>query len=259
MIFSPDSVRLTFAEAGRGVWRSGGTKDAWIHRKAVPYMIIAQPTEGRYKIGCGGGTAELIPAGEAFLTAPNVSLTIEHLCNPRTGRMKYRYVHFNFIIFDAINLASLFELPLRVDGKWAGRFGRIADKMYAVQNSSGAQSMNSIALLNEMAFSLLRLLLEYLESIKIVPNMDPAIMRLIPVLEYARRHLDRKFEVANLARRANLSVPRFHSEFKRLFGDSPLEHLRKMRLSKASDLLRSSSSPSIHQSGIRRDPATRCI
>ena len=241
MIFSTDSVRLTFVEPGNGEWRIL-RKDNSIHRKAVPYIIIAQPTEGQYRIACGGGHAELIRTGEAFLTAPNFPLVIEHLLNPKTKRMKSRWIHFNFVVFDAIGLASLFEeLPLRVESRWAEQFGEIAGKMSAIRQSTESQSLKSVAQINELAFSLLRVLLEYLESKGIAPQINPGIMRLLPVLEYARRHPDQKLEVAALAKKVNLSVPRFHAEFKRLFGDSPLDHVRKMRLAKASDMLRSGS------------------
>lgn len=242
MLFSTDSVRLTLVEPGTGEWRIL-RKDNSIHRKAVPYIIIAQPTEGQYRIACGGGHAELIRTGEAFLTAPNLPLVIEHLLNPKTERMKSRWIHFNFVVFDAIGLASLFEeLPLRIESRWAEQFGVIAGKMLTVRQSTESQSIQSVAQMNELAFSLLCLLLKYLESKGITPRINPGIMRLLPVLEYARRHPAQKFEVADLARKANLSVPRFHAEFKRLFGDSPLDHVRKMRLSKASDMLRSGSS-----------------
>ena len=241
MIFSTDSVRLTFVEPGKGEWRIL-RKDNRIHRKAVPHIIIAQPTEGQYRISCGGGNAELISTGEAFLTAPNLPLVIEHLLNPKTERMKSRWIHFNFVVFDAIGLASLFEeLPLRVEKRWAEQFGVIAGKMLSVRQSTDSRSIQSVAQMNELAFSLLRLLLEYLADKRITPRINPGIMRLLPVLEYARRHPDQKLEVADLAKKANLSVPRFHAEFKRLFGDSPLEHVRKMRLAKASDMLRSGS------------------
>lgn len=237
MIFSTDDVRLTFAESGKGEWENSGNVNR-IHRKAVPYIIIAQPTEGQYRIECGNGRAVLIKTGEAFLSAPNVPLAIEHICDSRSERMKSRWIHFNFVVFNAINLASLFDFPMNIEAPWAEKFGEIAEQMVAVQSSADAQSLKSTARMNELAFSVLYLLIEYLETKKNVPQINPGIMRLLPVLEYARRHLDQKFEVVTLARKVNLSVPRFHFEFKRLFGDSPLDHLRKMRLSKASDMLR---------------------
>ncbi len=244
MLFSTDSIKLTFAEPGRGRWetRNLARGESLVHRKAVPYIIIAQPTEGQYKIKCGDGRSELIRTNEAFLTAPNVPLTIEHHVNPKTGRMISRWIHFNFTVFGAINLASLFELPLRIESGWAEKFGVISEKMMELRRAEDPKSLRTIAKKNELAFSVLHVLLEYLESKGIFPQMNPDMNRLLPVLEYARGHLDRKLEVADLAKRANLSVPRFHAEFKRLFGDSPLDYVRKMRLSKASDLLRSSSS-----------------
>ncbi len=238
MIFSTDSIRLTFAEPGKGIFAD----DGWIHRKAVPYIIIAQPLEGSYTIECGDGRSSEIRTREAFLTAPNVPLAISHHCDPKTKRMVIRWIHFNFTVFDAFSLADLFELPLCVEARWADKFGEITEKMLLAKKSKDSKSLSSAARMNELSFSVLNLLVEYLEGKGISPKMNPDVTRLLPVLEYARRHLDQKLEVADLAKRVNLSVPRFHAEFKRLFGDSPVDHLRKMRLSKSSDMLRSSSS-----------------
>ncbi len=238
MQFSTDSIRLTFADPGRGVM----TNDGWLHRKAVPYIIIAQPLEGSYTIECGDGRSSEIRTREAFLTAPNVPLAISHHCDPKTKRMVIRWIHFNFTVFDAISLADLFALPLCVEARWADKFGEIAEEMLLLKKSGDSKTLSSAARMNELSFSALNLLIEYLEGKGIRPEMNPDVTRMLPVLEFARRHLDRKLEVADLARRANLSVPRFHAEFKRLFGDPPLDHVRKMRLSKASDLLRSGSS-----------------
>ncbi|MHB9139103.1 MAG: helix-turn-helix domain-containing protein [Victivallaceae bacterium] len=242
MLFLTDSVRLTFAEPGKGAWEASG-KTNMVHRKSVPYIIIAQPTAGQYRIECGDGRTALINSGEAFLTAPNMPLMIEHICAPETGMMKSRWIHFNFVLFDAVNLASVFELPLKIESEWAGRFGRIAEKMFAIKhsNSNETHSLKVAVRTNELAFAVLRLLIEYLESRGIAPQINPAIMRLLPALEYARQRPARKLNVAGLAKKAHLSVPRFHAEFKRLFGDSPLSYIRKMRLSIASDMLRSGS------------------
>lgn len=235
MVFSTDSVRLVFAAVGKEIC----VNDGLIHRKAVHCMIIAQATEGKYSIECGDGRSSALKTGEAFLTAPDIPLSIAHHCDPKSGRMTIRWIHFNFNVFDAINLAALFELPLCIEKKWANLFGDIADKMFLVQNSEDAKSLKAAVRINELAFNLLYLLLEFLEGKNISPHLEPGLIRLLPVLEYARRNLGRKLVVADLAKKANLSIPRFHVEFKRLLGDSPLEYVRKMRLSKASEILRS--------------------
>lgn len=242
MFFPTESLRLTFAQPGNRVWNEGDTPGAkFIHRKAVPYIIIAQPTEGEYFIQCGDGTSGLIKPGEAFITPPNIPLSIEHRFNPETRRMAARWIHLNFTVFNAINLASLFKLPLRIERGWAGKFGAISDEMARLGNNADAYFLKTVAGIHNLAFSALHILIEYLEVKGVFPQVSPEMERLLPALEYARANLDRKLDVTTLARKANLSVPRFHAVFKSMFGDAPLCHVRKMRLSKASDLLRTSA------------------
>ena len=235
MIFSIDSFRLTFAEAGKFVM----SKDGFAHCKTVPYIIIAQPVEGHYDIACRDGLSTLIRAGEAFLTSPGEPLSIVHHCDPETQRMVILYAHFNFLVFDAIQIADLYELPLRVERPWAEKFAGVIESMLLVRSSPNPKSLRSLARVSELAFSLLIHLSDFLEGRGILPSLTPGVERLLPAIEYARRHLDRGFEVADLAKKASLSVPRFHAEFKRLMGESPLGYVRKIRLAKALDMLRS--------------------
>jgi len=232
MDIDPGSLRLTFSQAGEGETRS----DGFVHRKTVPYIIVAQATEGRYDVSCAGGPLTRLEEGEAFLTAPGVPLAITHNCRPSAGRMRMRWAHFNFSVFDAVGLASLVELPPRMELPWSERIGRLSGRILALQKAE--PSLASAAKICSLSFEILRELLDFLASKGLSPKLDPGVERLLPSLEFARRSLAAKVEVGDMARRAGLSVPRYHAEFKRRFGETPLEHLRRMRLSKACDLLR---------------------
>ncbi len=234
MDIEASSLKLTFAQAGEGSTRD----DGFIHRKTVPYMIVAQAVEGSYDISCAGGPLARLKTGEAFLSVPGVPLAITHNCDPSTGRMHMRWAHFNFSVFDAVPLSSLIELPPGMEEPWSERIGRLSAKMLAIQRSDQAQSLASASRVSSLAFEILSELLDFLEAKGLKPGFDPGILRLLPALEYARRNLSSKIEVGDMARRAGLSVPRFHAEFKSRFGETPLEHLKKARLSKACGLLR---------------------
>lgn len=236
MIFGPNSIKLTFVQAGGGILH----QDGWVHRKAVPYIIVAQAVEGAYEIEVDGASSVRLEQGEAFLTAPDVPLVITHHCNPQSGMMRMRWVHFNFSVFDALGLASLVKFPVRMEADWADRIGQLSEKILTLQDLDLKKSLNSEVKINTFAFESLSILLDFLESKDLRPEFRPGIERLFPALEYARRNLTDRIEVADLARKVGLSVPRFHVEFKRHFGETPIEHLRKLRLSKACDLLRGS-------------------
>ena len=47
------------------------------------------------------------------------------------------------------------------------------------------------------------------------------MQRLLPSLEFARRHLAERITVGDLAKKVGLSIPQFHAEFKKAYGESP--------------------------------------
>ncbi len=233
MQIRPDSLRMTLLDGGH--FRM--SEDGYVHRKTVPHIIVAQAVEGHYSIVCGDGRSTVLEEGEAFLTPPDLPLTITHHCNPRTGHMEVRWVHFNFIVFNSLNLAGFFELPLRMESGWAGKFGRISPEIVGLKKAGETLSLAQSVRLCEIGFNILRLLFDFLESKGIAPEFGQGTNRMLPALDFARRNLASSIDVPEMARRAGLSVPRFHAEFRRLFGCPPMEYVRRMRLSQACDML----------------------
>jgi len=233
-VLNAQSVRVTFAQGGEGA----APHDACVHKKTLPCIIIAQAVEGHYEIQCGGSPSAVLEPGEAFLTAPGAPLVITHHFARQSGRMRMRWVHLNVSLFDSVDLSALVDFPVRMELPWAERIGCLASRMVAIQRGDSATSLLAAAQVNSLSFEVLSVLLDFLASKGRTPRFDPGMERLLPALEYARRHLADHIVVGDLARKAGLSVPRFHVEFKKHFGESPVDHLRKIRLSKASTLLR---------------------
>jgi len=238
MIFNPDSIRLTFLKAGE----FSMSQDGYVHNKTDPYIIIAQATEGRYSIRCGDGSSADLKTGEAFLTAPNIPLSIMHHCCRKTGKMSALWVHFNFILFDSVNLANFVDLPLRVEREWADRFGKISQELIPLQKSDDFYSLIEAVRLDEIGFRLLCILLEFLEEKGVSVHFNPGIKRMLPALEFARRNMANKIDAGDLAKRAGLSLPHFHVQFKKVFGSSPMDYVRQMRLIQACNILLSGNS-----------------
>ena len=67
--------------------------------------------------------------------------------------------------------------------------------------------------------------------------------RLTPVCEYALAHYAQPITVADLARRAHLSVSHLQREFQRLFGMTPSDYLLRVRLLMARQALERSAAP----------------
>ncbi|ACS81604.1 AraC family transcriptional regulator [Maridesulfovibrio salexigens] len=65
-------------------------------------------------------------------------------------------------------------------------------------------------------------------------NSFSQVARVISIMEGS---YDQKFDVQQLADSANMSVSAFHKAFKEITADSPLQYLKKIRLSRAKDLI----------------------
>lgn len=61
--------------------------------------------------------------------------------------------------------------------------------------------------------------------------------KLIEIIEYIRNHFSDKISVESLATRCNMSTSRFHKEFKNMTGSSPIQFIKRIRLSKARSLI----------------------
>lgn len=233
-VLKSDSVKVPFVKAGAGPIYTDGL----VHKKTVSYIIIAQALEGHYEIQCDGRPSVILEQGEAFLTAPGVPLVITHHFAPKSSKMRMRWIHFNVNVFDSICLSTLVDFPVRMEQPWAEKIGRLSNKIHSIQRRDSATSLYAMVQVNAISFEIISILLEFLESKGIHPKFDPGMQRLLPSLEFARRHLAERITVGDLAKKVGLSIPRFHAEFKMHFAEAPFEHLRKIRLTKACDLLR---------------------
>ena len=74
-------------------------------------------------------------------------------------------------------------------------------------------------------------------------HVQPGGLPLAALDSYIEQHAARPLQVADLARLAGLSVPRFHARFLAETGRTPMEHIRQRRLQLAEQMLLSSDLP----------------
>lgn len=214
-----------------------------VHSKTCPYTILAQATQGRYAIACGDGRRAELAEGEAFLTRANLPLHIVHHGDPRHRfRMRARWIHVHFTLFGALDVTSLLELPLRVTARQCAPFAEVIEALLK-EDSVPDASLGTLARRQELAFRALHLLCELAPLRPDAPELLRQKDRLGPLLTFMQERLAEPLTVADLARRANLSTPRFHVFFRQLMGRSPMEHLKHLRLSEACRLLTTGNDP----------------
>jgi AraC-like DNA-binding protein len=68
-----------------------------------------------------------------------------------------------------------------------------------------------------------------------------AAARIVRTIEYMREHLNESLRAATLAGVANMSLPHYFAQFKRVIGSSPIDYLIKLRMEHARRLLAETS------------------
>ena len=217
--------------------------DGSSHRKTCPFAILAQAVQGRYGFARNHDPLAELPPGGAFLAGPSVPLHIAHHGDPRDGnRMRARWIHLRITLFGSLDVVTLLDLPPWVTEKACGPFGTIIEELAALQTGHAAV-LPALARRQELAFRTLYLLCQLApmrEDAKVLLRQRD---RLAPVLALMKERLACTLSVAELARCANLSVPQFHVFFRRLTGQSPLKHMKHLRLSEACKRLARSDEP----------------
>jgi AraC-like DNA-binding protein len=204
-------------------------------------MIIAQAVEGNYEISVAGNPSENLCPGDAFLSPPGAPLKIIHHCNQQSGVFRLRWIHVNVVLFDAINLCEFLQLPQMIKQPWAERIGKLADKICLLQKEDDKCKLTASTRITIYAFQAIETLLNYLAAEGIYPAFNHDMSRMLPALKLLENGLSKHIQAGNMAKSVNLSLPRFHVEFKRLFGVPPMEFLRRRRLAKAANMLKSTS------------------
>ncbi|PCJ27147.1 MAG: AraC family transcriptional regulator [Rickettsiales bacterium] len=69
-------------------------------------------------------------------------------------------------------------------------------------------------------------------------NHNTPITRVAKALNYVNEHTNKPITVKMLAQEAGMSVSAFHTEFKKITAESPIQYVKKMRLNKAELLLK---------------------
>ena len=217
--------------------------DGWVHEKTAPCLIIAQATQGRYEVFCRErhGIAE---TGEVFLAATSDPLRIVHHGDPARGStMSARWLHVTYVLFGAIDLSQVLDLPLIVRGAMATAFGEIIGELLEGGRDAGLNPLVTQVRRQELALQALRYVLAVAT---LRPDrrqlLNPAD-RLLPVFAHVRNNLARAITVADLAAVAHLSTSRFHPFFRGHTGRTPSVYVKQARLDEARRLLLATDLP----------------
>ena len=151
---------------------------------------------------------------------------------PDAVTMEKKWVHFHFSVFGAIDFTSMLEMPLHLDIAAAAKFGEVIDDLLLLKDSE-TTGIEGLARRGELGFRLLSLVCAVSKPKEDTFGFLESSQRLKPVLNYMKRNLSLKIDVARLAKIANISPSRFHTLFREIAGTGPMEHQKKLCLNAA--------------------------
>ncbi|UVI29629.1 helix-turn-helix transcriptional regulator [Paenibacillus spongiae] len=230
-------IRLEHLDVG-----NGDSEHEWVHKKTVPFGIIAQAVEGSYVVHTPEGT-RTAAEGEAFIAPANLPLEIIHKARPGTDTMKFRYVHFRFTYMGTIDLFDLYELPKQTDRPTGLLYGDIIRQMQQIKEQENGLSIAYWAKKNELAYRLLVTLLESSAPKEKYASRLALLKELQPLLDYIHQHLHEPLDIGRLLLVFPYSRSSLFTLFRNLFGQTPMEYIKAVRLNKAFLMLCSTSLP----------------
>ena len=226
------ALTIDFAVAGKGAAFANG----WVHRKVAPCTIIAQAVAGRYEIESNGTTAVTEPGG-VFLATAGEHLAITHhapaiACGQRSGRvMQARWLHVRYRLYGVLDFVSLLVLPRVIPKSAAEPFGAIIQELDGMAGRAG--SFRDLARRHELAFRALTLLCDVAHERPTGAALLAGMVRLTPVLSFARDHLAEPLSIGDLSRAAHLSRSRLHALFRQQLQMAPLAYVKALRIEQA--------------------------
>jgi AraC-like DNA-binding protein len=237
-LISPDCLSVELIQSGKGC----APHDGWIHRKQVPYSILAIPVVGSYVLECPLGTARA-KAGEGWLSPPDLPLTITHVGDPRRrNRMEMKWIHFHFTLFNSVDIMALLESPLHIGRADGSLFLGMIEELFALASSSENHVLQLVRR-NEIAFRALALLCSISRARPGGLSFLSECRKLRPVFDRMKEDAASRTDVASLAKLANLSPSRFHAVFRKTTGMGPMKCRMKLRLAEAFRLIMTGGLP----------------
>ncbi|QGQ94580.1 AraC family transcriptional regulator [Paenibacillus psychroresistens] len=230
--FPENMIKLRFADVGRGY-----ANDGIIHEKTVPFVIVAQAITGQYEVASplGNVTAS---GTEVFLAPSNLPLKITHRSQPDKATMSFQYIHLEFMLFETIDIFSVYTLPLKSDKEKGQQLGAIIAELLHLQDVSTKElAISHLLQRNELTSRLLNILLSLCH-----PPDDELInyqiyQSVVPVFTYIKKHLASSITMDDLIPLMPLSRSAFFQFFKKHFKKTPMDYLKSIRLNEAYRLL----------------------
>jgi AraC-like DNA-binding protein len=204
--------------------------------RSVPNAVISQVKFARVLTLRKGFPPIEKESGSASITPADLPVSSRTILPPG-GEVVFRWAHLKFTVMSAFDALSFFELPADLSGETAERFGDFNEEMTRIKNSRDLPPLAAAAGIKKTGFEIFDLICRVVPMRETRKDFWDDLRRVAPALDYINSSLTKKMTVHELARKAGMSVPRFHAVFKNATGSAPVEHLIKQRMRHAQRLL----------------------
>lgn len=215
-----------------------------IYYKCVPHYEMRQRRIGDdmfYYVAKGRG--EVWVEGKSYLVGPGDCAHFRRgalhaaKADPRDP-FEVIGVHYTALVFGSLSLPQLLGFPaVFAPGKESPfeEMLMIACREYMLRPAGWQRGLEALAL--RMLFSVVR---DYGDVLETAPGLlqRRELERVLPALEYLRKHLDQSLCVEDLAQLCHLSQPQFRRVFRAALGVSPSQYSRRLRMEEAALLLK---------------------
>lgn len=210
------------------------SKDGLTHKKYLPCMAVVYVEDGYYDITYGKNDPIRVTTGSVYIMPPYLPITLVHYVNPETNRFSCKWVYFNLLLGDTIDITKHLEMPYVLDPELSAIVG---SKVLAILDRYPTVLRSFSEAVNRQA-DVFDILKDLLPLIKV--NFDKNQSTLfLPALKYIDENLNSMISVNQLAALCNISTSYFYQRFKSVMGVTPNRYIIKKRLTKALELLMS--------------------
>jgi AraC-like DNA-binding protein len=216
---------------------SGQGPHSWIHEKSVPFTIIAQAVTGSYEVSSPRGSVR-VSGDEAFLASAGTPLRIVHHADAGALSMKFRYIHFQFLIFETIDVFSLYTLPLKTDALLGKRITGWMDELSQIPNEN---TIPQLAKRQILIYQMIEALLAISTPLNNGSWVSSLTNELLPMIKYIQEYMSQPIKLENFLARLPFSRSALFKIFKCYFGLTPMEYVKVVRLNEAYRLICSTS------------------
>jgi AraC-like DNA-binding protein len=207
-------------------------------RLSQPYTVIGQAADCAVSLEPFHQPPARVPVKGGYILPEDVAYKVDPASPaPHT----YHWAHFHFKVLGELDLFQFIESPHAVGAEAGIQIAKINQALALTFKPSDQSVIQIITQRRLLSAQMLSLVVKHCRPRPQAFSTLDKITRLLPVIKFMRDQMARPIFRDELASLTGLSASRFHSLFLDATGQSPLEHLTRIRLKRAQELLLSTA------------------